>query len=210
MLNKDIDEDTGALLNHVEDELTEGNVVEWMKRHTRKIGKLTIRPMPMGHGKPTALFEAISNWWWNLSNVFWLGFKVGLSGIKIHFWVLDMGFTFECNLPNFRIPLPFSSRLDWHAFAHLKKDKGFEIQTWSNDNLTVGLDARVNMHTDHFGLFGDLDLFFLHVEFSHYDGRHWYTEKHRPDEWLGDEIGWESNKEDADEILGKNEPKEEQ
>ncbi|MFP3043294.1 hypothetical protein LQZ19_15890 [Treponema primitia] len=191
MLNKDINEDTGSLMNHDEDELSEENVVEWMKKHSRKIGKFTIKPMPMGHGKPSAFLETISNWWWNLSNVFWFGLKIGLSGIKIHFWVLDMGFTFEFNLPCFRIHLPLGSKLDWHAFAHLKKDKGIEIQTWGNDNLTAGFDIRINMHTDHFGLFGNLDLLFLHMEFSRYDGRHWNDGKHRPDEWRGDEIGCE-------------------
>ncbi|MDR0878484.1 MAG: hypothetical protein LBN21_10560 [Treponema sp.] len=186
MQNKNIDEDTGRIDPDEDDALEDKQRLEaWIKKRTRKIGKLIIMPLPGEDGGHQGLSEIISNWWWNLSNVFWFAFEIGLSGIQIQFWILDMGFKIKWNLPYFeiRIPLVSKLKLHWNAWAHLNKYKGFELETWRNDTLTLGFDIRSNMHTNHYGIFMELDLLFLHVNTSIYDGRHWDDEKHKPEEW---------------------------
>lgn len=156
---------------------------DWIEKHSHKIGKLVIRPLPMGRVKQRTFLEEIAFWWWCLTDVFNVSVSIGLSGIKIELWILGTGFTVGWDLPCFHISLPFLSKLnlDWHTFAHINKHKGWELQTWYTENWTVGLCISSNIHTDHFGIFVEIDLLFIHIEFSLYDGRHWNSEKNRPE-----------------------------
>jgi hypothetical protein len=72
--------------------------------------------------------------------------------------------------------------LDWSAWGHIGTYKGWELQTWYTAYLNIGFEVRATMHTDHFGLFVVIDLLFLHIEFSFYDGRHWDAESNKPEE----------------------------
>jgi hypothetical protein len=198
MSSKDIGENKGELYaNHEDDSENEDHFEDWIEKHSHRIGKLTIRPFPMGVGlrESRTLFEEISFWWWCLTDVFSISANIGLSGINIGLWILGTGFSVKLDLPNFAIHLPFLSKLnlDWHTFAHLNHHKGWELQTWYAENWSVGLSISSNMHTDHFGIFVELDLLFVHIEFSLYDGRHWDGEHNQPDEWLEEKGCWKSD-----------------
>jgi hypothetical protein len=154
------------------------------EKRTRRIGKITITPFPLGSGKHNGFVGAVKNWWWNLTTVFCFRVTAGLSGVQVTLRLLESGFDFDLKLPYFALPLPLVSKLplDWLAWSHAGKNKGWELQTWYTAHLNAGFDVSATMHTDHFGLFVVIDLLFLHIEFSFYDGRHWDDESNKPEE----------------------------